>query len=96
MNHHLANPYLNQNHYDVSKLYGKEFMLIGILKFIADSAGFFSPILLNWVVNFMEDKTMDIRLGYVYALGLATSTFAVAICNTHFNLLISELKLKVL
>ena len=71
-------------------------MLIGILKFIADSAGFLSPILLNWVVNFMEDKTTDIRLGYVYALGLATSTFAVAICNTHFNLLISELKLKVL
>ena len=53
----------------LSKIYGKEFMLIGFLKFIADSAGFFSPILLNWVVLFMEDKSMDIRWGYAYALG---------------------------
>ena len=79
----------------LGKLYGKEFMLIGILKFIADSSGFLSPILLNWVVQFMEDKSMDIRLGYLYALGLAGSAFTAALCNTHFNLLISELKLKV-
>ena len=77
------------------KLYGKEFMLIGGLKFIADCAGFSSPILLNLVVKFMEDKSEDIRLGYVYAAGLAASTFVVAMCNTHFNLLINELKLKV-
>ena len=79
----------------LSKIYGKEFMLIGFLKFFADSSGFLSPILLNWVVLFMEDKSMDIRWGYVYALGLAGSTLVAALCNTHFNLLISELKLKV-
>ena len=79
----------------LSKIYGKEFMLIGILKFVADSSGFLSPILLNWVVLFMEDKSMDIRWGYVYALGLAGSTLVAALCNTHFNLLINELKLKV-
>ena len=70
-------------------------MLIGFLKFVADSSGFLSPILLNWVVLFMEDKSMDIRWGYVYALGLCGSTLVAALCNTHFNLLISELKLKV-
>ena len=79
----------------LSKIYGKEFMLIGFLKFVADSSGFLSPILLNWVVLFMEDKSMDIRWGYVYALGLCGSTLVAALCNTHFNLLISELKLKV-
>ena len=79
----------------LSKIYGKEFMLIGFLEFVADSSGFLSPILLNWVVLFMEDKSMDIRWGYVYALGLCGSTLVAALCNTHFNLLISELKLKV-
>ena len=45
----------------LGKLYGKEFLAIGFLKFIADSSGFLSPILLNWVVQFMEDKNEDIR-----------------------------------
>lgn len=76
-------------------LYGREFFLIGILKFLADCAGFASPILLNLVVNFMEDKKADIRWGYFYAFGLAASTFVVAMTNTHFNLYMSELKLKV-
>ena len=77
------------------KIYGKSFLMIGGLKFLADCAGFSSPILLNCVVKFMEDKEEDIRYGYAYALGLAVSTFMVAMCNTHFNLFISELKLKV-
>ncbi len=77
------------------ELYGKQFFLIGILKFIADCAGFASPILLNLVVKFMEDKREDIRLGYLYAFGLAASSFVVAMANTHFNLQISELKLKI-
>ncbi len=57
------------------KMFVKSFVLIGILKFVADCAGFFAPILLNWVVQFMEDKNEDIRLGYAYAIGLAGSTF---------------------
>ena len=76
-------------------LYGKEFFLIGILKFIADCAGFSSPLLLNCLITFMEDVHQDIRKGYLYAFGLAISTFTVALCNTHFNLRINELKLKV-
>jgi hypothetical protein len=36
-------------------------LAIGILKFVADCAGFASPILLNLVVNFMEDKDADLR-----------------------------------
>ena len=89
----------NQSNSNVLKilynLYGKEFFAIGILKFFADCAGFASPLLLNLVVNFMEDPSEDIRKGYLYAFGLAASTFTVALCNTHFNLRINELKLKV-
>ena len=79
----------------LTNLYGKEFFLIGILKFLADCAGFASPLLLNLMVKFMEDVSEDIRKGYLYAFGLAISTFSVALCNTHFNLRINELKLKV-
>ena len=43
----------------------------------------------------MENPSADRRWGYVYAMGLTLSTFAVSLCNAHFNLLINELKLKV-
>ena len=77
------------------KLHGKQFFLIGLLKFFADCAGFASPLLLNLVVKFMEEPKADIRWGYCYAMGLTISTFSVALFNAHFNLLINELKLKV-
>ena len=46
------------------KIHGKQFFMIGGLKFFADCAGFASPLLLNAVVNFMEDPKADTRLGY--------------------------------
>ena len=79
----------------LSKQFLREFLAIGVLKFVADCAGFASPILLNLVVQFMEDKDADHRWGYAYAFGLAASSMTVAMCNVHFNLLINELKLKV-
>ena len=79
----------------LSKQFLPEFLVIGILKFVADCAGFASPILLNLVVRFMEDKDADHRWGYAYAFGLAASSMTVAMCNVHFNLLMNELKLKV-
>jgi ATP-binding cassette subfamily C (CFTR/MRP) protein 10 len=77
------------------KLFTKPFVLGGILKFLADLAGFASPLLLNRIVSFMESKDDNISWGYLYAFGLAASSFVVALCNTHFNLLMSELGLKV-
>ena len=79
----------------LAKTFLTEFLTIGILKFLADCAGFASPILLNLVVTFMEDKEADHRWGYMYAFGLAASSMTVAMCNVHFNLLMNELKLKV-
>jgi len=77
------------------KCFGKEFLLIGILKFLNDCSGFAGPILLNCVVSFMENKEESIGNGYVYALFLALSTFVGALCSCHFNLLMNELGLKV-
>lgn len=77
------------------KSFALRFFSIGILKFVADCAGFASPILLNRLVSFMEDADEDIRWGYLYAGGLTVSTFVVAMCNTHFNMFMSELGLKI-
>ncbi|TRY74419.1 hypothetical protein TCAL_00651 [Tigriopus californicus] len=77
------------------KSFALRFFTIGILKFVADCAGFASPILLNRLVSFMEDADEDIRWGYLYAGGLTVSTFVVAMCNTHFNMFMSELGLKI-
>ena len=78
-----------------SKMYWRPFLCIGLLRFLADCFGFASPMLLNLMVKFMEDKKEDVRLGYLYAAGLLGSTISVALCITHFNLLICELNLKV-
>ena len=76
-------------------LYWRPFMVVGLLRFLADCFGFASPMLLNLMVKFVEDKKQDVRLGYLYAFGLLASTISVALCITHFNLLMCELNLKV-
>ena len=77
------------------RCFGKEFFTIGILKFMNDCAGFAGPILLNYVVSFMENKDEKIGNGYLYAGLLALATFVGALCSCHFNLLMNELGLKV-
>lgn len=76
------------------RAFGRPFLGVGVLKFIADCAGFASPILLNLVITFMEDEKTEMKWGYIYAGSLALSTFVVALCNTHFNLQMSELGLR--
>ena len=75
--------------------FGREFLLIGILKFLADCAGFAGPILLNCVVSFMGSPDSSVVYGYIYALLLAFSTFAGSLSSCHFNLLMTELGIKV-
>ena len=77
--------------------FGREFFLIGILKFLADCAGFAGPILLNCVVSFMESPDADTSAvyGYIYAVLLAFSTFAGSLSSCHFNLFMTELGIKV-
>merc|ERR1719376_286636 len=76
-------------------VFWKPFLGIGSLRLLADLCGFASPILLNAVINFMENRAEDVRWGYLYALGLFASTVSVALLNAHFNLLMAELTIKV-
>jgi len=56
------------------KCFGLQFYSIGILKLLADVAGFASPMLLSGLVTFIEDKEENIQLGLMYAGGLFLAT----------------------
>lgn len=75
--------------------FGIEYYSIGVLKLLADGFAFVGPMLLNWLVTYMEDPTEPSWHGYVYAAGLFLSTFLGAMCSTHFNYLIQIVGLKI-
>lgn len=68
------------------KTFGREFYLIGLLRFVADTSGFAGPLLLGGLLK--EPATnltgTDSR-PYLLALGLFGSTLLSALCSTHFN-----------
>lgn len=43
--------------------FGVQFYSIGILKLVSDMAGFAGPILLNYLIRFVEDESIDQHLG---------------------------------
>lgn len=51
-----------------------QFYSVGILRLIADTTAFAGPMLLNKLVGFIEDKSEDIKWGYVFAIGLVLTT----------------------
>ncbi|CAH2076394.1 unnamed protein product, partial [Iphiclides podalirius] len=57
-------------------------------------AGFAGPILLNKLVTFVEDETIDQHLGYAYAAGLLSATIVGSVFNVHFNWLMSLIGIK--
>lgn len=56
------------------RCFGFQFYIIGILKLISDITAFAGPMLLNKLVGFIEDKSEDIKWGYIFALALVIST----------------------
>ncbi|KAG8228180.1 hypothetical protein J437_LFUL014415 [Ladona fulva] len=77
------------------KCFGMQFYGIGVLKFVANCAGFFGPLLLNYLVTFIEEKNEPLRNGYLYAFGLLVVTLTAAFCNAHFNYFMAEVGLKI-
>ncbi|VVD04602.1 unnamed protein product [Leptidea sinapis] len=71
-----------------------QFYGIGILKLISDMAGFAGPILLNKLVKFVEDDSIDQHFGYVYSSSLLAAALVSAFCNVHFNWLMSIIGIK--
>lgn len=45
----------------LAKLFWGNFLAVGVLKFIADLSGFASPMLLNLLVSFMENKEKEAK-----------------------------------
>ncbi|XP_068632456.1 ATP-binding cassette sub-family C member 10 [Battus philenor] len=76
------------------KCFALEFYCIGLLKLISDMAGFAGPILLNNLIKFVEDESIDQNLGYSYAAGLLIATITGAVFNVHFNWLMSLIGIK--
>ncbi|CAG7725549.1 unnamed protein product [Allacma fusca] len=76
--------------------FGLEFYLIGILKLGSDVLSFCGPILLNMLVSFVEDPDpVDPSLGYYCVGGLFLVTIGAALCNSHFNMCMVEVNLKI-
>lgn len=75
--------------------FGMEFYGIGALKFLGDSVGFLSPILLNQLVTFIESKSEKKEDGYFFAIGLCLSALVTALCNAHFNFLMAKVGMKI-
>ncbi|XP_063822575.1 ATP-binding cassette sub-family C member 10 [Ostrinia nubilalis] len=71
-----------------------QFYSIGILKLVSDMAGFAGPILLNRLVAFVQDESIDEHLGYTYAAGLLVATLVSTFFIVHFNWLMSLVGLK--
>ena len=79
----------------LNKAFGLEYYLLGLLKLLGDMLGFAGPILLNYLVSYMENKTEPISHGYIYASGLFASTFIAAFLSTQFNYRISIVGMKI-
>ncbi|XP_041988661.1 ATP-binding cassette sub-family C member 10 [Aricia agestis] len=74
--------------------FGFQFYAIGLLKLVSDMAGFAGPMLLNKLVIFVEDTSIDQHMGYLYALTLLGVTLTSMIFNVHFNWLMSVIGIK--
>lgn len=65
--------------------FGVEYYSLGILKLLADGAGFSGPILLNLLVSFIEEKKDPEYYGYVYASCLLVATLIGSFLSTQFD-----------
>ncbi|KAL1117648.1 hypothetical protein AAG570_003963 [Ranatra chinensis] len=73
----------------------KEFYGIGFLKLFSDISGFFGPLFLHSLVQFIESKEEPIENGCLYALGLSGVSLIGALCIPHFNFLMTIVGLKI-
>ncbi|XP_076252825.1 ATP-binding cassette sub-family C member 10 isoform X2 [Rhynchophorus ferrugineus] len=71
------------------KVFWFEFYSVGILKFVGDCANFAAPMILNRLITFIENRNENIRWGYLYAVGLMSTTLIAALCDSHFSFYMS-------
>lgn len=77
--------------------FGLQFYSIGLLKLVSDCCGFAGPILLNLLVSFIEDESPEDNpyQGYAYVGAMFLTVFLGALANSHFNMSMAEVNLKI-
>ena len=66
-----------------SKAFGFGFTIGGFYKLGCDTLAFASPILLNYILDFVEDPSQPAWQGYMYALLLLLAVELQSICVHH-------------
>lgn len=79
----------------LNSTFGWEYYSLGILKLMADLAGFAGPLLLNLLVSYVENKNEPEVHGVYYAIGLLVSTFVGSLCSTQFDYNMQVVGLKI-
>lgn len=79
----------------LNSCFGVEYYSLGIIKLLSDLLAFAGPILLNYLVSYMENSKEPTYHGYLYAAGLFGSTLVGAFLSSHFSYRITNCGLKI-
>nr|UOU03344.1 ATP-binding cassette subfamily C10 [Brachionus rubens] len=75
--------------------FGGQFVFLGVLRLFNDLLGFSGPILLNQLVQFVQLKDSELKMGLMYALALFISSLTGSLINVHFSNLLNKFCLRV-
>ncbi|GAA6102451.1 ATP-binding cassette sub-family C member 10 isoform X1 [Tachysurus ichikawai] len=76
------------------KAFGPRYYLLGVLKLMASLLAFAGPLLLSWLVGFMETEGAPLSRGVWCVVGLFSSTFLAAFLRNVFVFEVSKVSLK--
>lgn len=76
------------------KAFGPRYYLLGVLKLMASLLAFAGPLLLSWLVGFMETEGAPLSRGVWCAVGLFSSTFLAAFLRNVFVFEVSKVALE--
>uniref|UniRef100_S4RIY2 ABC-type xenobiotic transporter n=1 Tax=Petromyzon marinus TaxID=7757 RepID=S4RIY2_PETMA len=75
------------------KVYGVRYLSIGLLYLIAIVLGLLGPVILQYLLSFMENRQEPASHGYYYIAGLFGTTFFGAFFNNQFSYRINKIAL---
>ncbi|KAF0314010.1 Multidrug resistance-associated protein 7 [Amphibalanus amphitrite] len=75
--------------------FGAEYLLLGVLKLVADLSTFAGPLLLNAIITFIEDPRQPMTRGYVYAATICAANVIGVLCTTQYDYRLAKVGLKV-
>ncbi|KAB7504946.1 Multidrug resistance-associated protein 7 [Armadillidium nasatum] len=76
------------------KCFGKRFYAIGILKFVSDALNYGGPLLLHFIITYVEDSSMATWKGVVAGVGICLTSLVGAFCLVHFNYFLSKIMIQ--